>query len=49
MEHIEQNLQETTVNLVYKSTVIFVEGKYTKFARNMSQTPWEVEGIKMVG
>ena len=45
---MDENLGETTVNFVYKSAVVFVEGKYTKFARNMSQTPWEVAGVKMV-
>ncbi len=41
-------LKETTVSMVYKSKNIFVMGKYLKLSRFMSQTPWEIEGVKLV-
>ena len=44
----EKYLKDTRVSLAYKSKNVFIMGKYLKWSRFMSQTPWEIGGVKMV-
>ena len=46
---LQRHLSKSTFSLVYKSKNLYVMGKYLKFTRFMSQTPWEVEGERLVG
>lgn len=32
----------------FESKNIFLKGNYLKYSRGLSQTPWEIEGQKMV-
>lgn len=40
---------DTTYSSVLESRNIYISGNYLKFSRGLSQTPWEIDGERLVG
>ena len=42
-----EELQNTQLKMVFESGNIYIQGRYNKLNRRLSQTPWEVNGLKI--
>lgn len=46
---LSTNLDTTKIDVSFTTQPIYVTGNYLKYGRGISQTPWQVDGVQLVG